>query len=88
MCKDLQENKINNMKFHDEIDQFIELFKGQIIGQNFQYVLNTTRKNAIVEYLDYKIPVTQLMGNGDMQAAKRDYNAPPTLDLNIWLCGW
>jgi len=72
MCKDLQENKINNMKFHDEIDQFIELFKGQIIGQNFQYVLNTTRKNAIVEYLDYKIPVTQLMGNGDMQAAKRD----------------
>jgi len=41
MCKDLQENKINNMKFHDEIDQFIELFKGQIIGQNFQYVLNT-----------------------------------------------
>jgi len=33
-----------------------------------------TRKNAIVEYLDYQIPVTQLMGpkgNGDMQAAKR-----------------
>jgi len=29
-----------------------------------------TRKNAIVEYLDYQIPVTQL--NGDMQAAKRD----------------
>jgi len=32
-------------------------------------------KNAIVEYLDYQIPVTQLMGpkgNGDMQAAKRD----------------
>jgi len=32
-----------------------------------------TRKNAIVEYLDYQIPVTQLMGpkgNGDMQAAK------------------
>jgi len=28
-----------------------------------------TRKNAIVEYLDYQIPVTQL--NGDMQAAKR-----------------
>jgi len=40
-----------------------------------------TRKNAIVEYLDYQIPVTQLMGpkgNGDMQAAKRDLNAPPT----------
>jgi len=34
-----------------------------------------TRKNAIVEYFDYQIPVTQLMGakgNGDMQAAKRD----------------
>jgi len=34
-----------------------------------------TRKNAIVEYLDYQIPVTQLKGpkgNGDMQAAKRD----------------
>jgi len=28
---------------------------------------NLTRKNAIVEYLDYQIPVTQL--NGDMQAA-------------------
>jgi len=35
----------------------------------------TTRKNAIVEYLDYQIPVTQLKepkGNGDIQAAKRD----------------
>jgi len=34
-----------------------------------------TRKNAIVECLDYQIPVTQLKGskgNGDMQAAKRD----------------
>jgi len=32
------------------------------------------RKNAIVEYLDYQVPVTQLKGpkgNGDMQAAKR-----------------
>jgi len=40
-----------------------------------------TRENAIVEYLDYQIPVTQLKGpkgNGDMQAAKRDLNAPPT----------
>jgi len=33
-------------------------------------ILEKTRKNAIVEYLDYQIPVTQL--NGDMQAAKRD----------------
>jgi len=34
-----------------------------------------TRKNALIEYLDYQIPVTQLKGpkgNGDMQAAKRD----------------
>jgi len=34
-----------------------------------------TRKNAIVEYLDYQIPVTQLKEpkrNGDIQAAKRD----------------
>jgi len=54
------------------------------------YTKNKTRKNAIVEYLDYQIPVTQLMGpkgNGDMHAAKRDSNAPPTRDLNIWLCG-
>jgi len=28
MCKDLQENKINKMKFHEEIDRFIEQFKG------------------------------------------------------------
>jgi len=41
MRKDLQENKINKMKFHEEIDQFIEQFKGDIIGQHFQYLLNT-----------------------------------------------
>jgi len=41
MCKDLQENKINKMKFHEEIYQFIEKFKGQIIGQHYQYLLNT-----------------------------------------------
>jgi len=36
---------------------------------------NIIRKNAIDEYLDYQIPVTQLKGpkgNGDMQAVKRD----------------
>jgi len=35
-----------------------------------------TRKNALVEYLDYQIPVTQLKGqkeNGDMEAANRDW---------------
>jgi len=37
MCKDLQENKINKIKFHEKIGQFIEQFKGQIIGQHFQY---------------------------------------------------
>jgi len=34
-----------------------------------------TRKNAIVEYLDYQVLVTQLRGpkgNRHMQAAKRD----------------
>jgi len=34
-----------------------------------------TRKNAIVVYLDYQIPVTHLKGlkgNGDMQTSKRD----------------
>jgi len=41
MCKDLQENKINKMKFNEEIDQFIEQFKGDKIGQHFQYLLNT-----------------------------------------------
>jgi len=64
------------MKFHEEIDQLIEQFEGQIIGQHFQYLLKTkTRKNAIVKYLDYQIPVTQLKeqkGNGNTQAATRD----------------
>jgi len=41
MCKDVQENEINQIKFHKEIDQFIEQFKRQIIGQHFQYLLNT-----------------------------------------------
>jgi len=41
-------------------------------------------------YLDYQILVTQLKvpkGVGEMLAAKRDCNAPPTRDLNIWFCG-
>jgi len=41
-----------------------------MILKSYKRNLNKTRKNAIVEYLDYQIPVTQL--NGDMQAAKRD----------------
>jgi len=41
----------------------------------FYTIQTTTRKIAIVEYLDYKIPVTQLKGpkgNLDMKVAKRD----------------
>jgi len=41
MCTDLQKNKINYMKFHEENDQYIDQFKGQIIGQHFKYLLNT-----------------------------------------------
>jgi len=41
MCKDPQENEINKMKFNEQIDQFIEQLKGQIIGQYFQYLLST-----------------------------------------------
>jgi len=41
MCKYQQENKINKIKFHQEIDQFIEQFNGSVIGQHFQYLLNT-----------------------------------------------
>jgi len=54
------------------------------------HILKIPRKNALVKYLDYQIPVSQLKGtkgNVDMQAARRDGNAPPTHDLNIWLCG-
>jgi len=29
MCKDLQENEINKMKFNEQIDQFIEQLKGR-----------------------------------------------------------
>jgi len=29
------------MKFYEEIYQFYEQFKAQIIGQHFQYLLNT-----------------------------------------------
>jgi len=36
------------------------------------------------------MPITQLKGqkgDGEMQAAKWDSNAPPTRDLKLWLCG-
>jgi len=40
----------------------------------------------MVVYLNYQIPVTQLKGPkevGEMLAAKRDCNAPPTRDLSL-----
>jgi len=48
------------------------------------HFLELTKNNVIVEYLDYQIPVYQLKGprgDEDVQAAKRDWNAPPTRDL-------
>jgi len=36
MYKELQENKINKTKFHEDIDQVSEQFKGQILGQHWQ----------------------------------------------------
>jgi len=65
--------------------QQINYFNNQRINNNLRLNhdnnQNKTRKNAIIDYLDYQITVTQLKGpkgNGDMQAAKRDWNAPPT----------
>jgi len=50
-----------------------------------------TRKNDIVEFLNYQIPVTHLKGpkaDGDMQAAKRAYNAPPLSQYMVmWAAG-
>jgi len=49
--------------------------------EEIEVIKSKTRKNAIVEYLDYQIPVTQLKGpkgNGDIQASNRDLNTPPT----------
>jgi len=36
------------MKFLEEIDQFIEQFKGQIIGQHFQYLLSFYTKTLFM----------------------------------------
>jgi len=44
------------------------------IGVEIALKQNVKREIAIIEYLDYQIPVTQLKGskgNGDMQAVKR-----------------
>jgi len=37
-------------------------YKNSVINDLCKYLKIKTRKNAIVEYLDYQIPVTQLMG--------------------------
>jgi len=45
------------------------------LKREISVITGETRKNLIVENLDYQIPLTQLMGpkeNGNMQAAKRD----------------
>jgi len=34
-------------------------------------MIKKTRKNAKVEYLDYEIPVTQLMGPREMEICKQ-----------------
>jgi len=47
-------------------------------------VSDRARKNAKFEYLDYQIPVTQFKGpkgNGDMEAARRDCNAPQCMGV-------
>jgi len=43
-------------------------------------------KHAMVECLNYQIPVTQLKGaNGRWRYSKRDSKAPPTSDFNnVW----
>jgi len=49
--------------------------KNCIFQKYFSKKQEKTRENAIVEYLDYQIPVTQLnepKEYGDMQAVKRD----------------
>jgi len=58
------------LKFNGEADQ-CELVSAMSREDDPILIFNIkTRKNAIVEYLDYQIPLTQL--NRDMQAAKRD----------------
>jgi len=62
------DSKITIMKF-----SYIVLF--YFVGKLIVISQFKSRKNAIVEYLDYQIPVTQLKGpkrNGDIEAAKRD----------------
>jgi len=49
MFKDLQENKINKMKFHEEIDQFIEQFKGEIILVS---IFNTFQTQKLCSWIE------------------------------------
>jgi len=59
-------NELYNQIYNIKID-FNKSKKA--LTQN-RLIQKITRKNAIVEYLDYQIPVTQL--NRYMQAAKRE----------------
>jgi len=63
----------NEFELH-EVSQTEDNLFSEVENSNIRNVSHKqTRKNAIVEYLDYQIPDTQLKGpkgNGDMQAAK------------------
>jgi len=67
----------------DPVQEYI-YFMGSETNLIYPFILRVTgitKKNAIVEYLDYQIPVTKLKGpkgNGNMQTVKRDLSAPPT----------
>jgi len=67
--QDLHQFDFNSAYLNKDIEE--ELYIS--VPPEFQKILTAkekTRKNAIVEYLDYQIPVTQL--NRDMQVAKGD----------------
>jgi len=49
MCKDLQENKINKMKFHEEIDQFNNWSAFSIPSKHKNYV-HESRKTLSHNY--------------------------------------
>jgi len=56
MCKDQKENKINKVKFYEEIDQFNEQFKVQIIGQHFYFeVVLISKLRIMVSTLHFVI---------------------------------
>jgi len=48
------------LRLDEEIDQFIEQFKGEIIGQHFQYLLNTKTMFMNRGGLDIKTTVSSM----------------------------